>query len=185
MASRALTTRRPVGLDRALARDLAIAAATGLGVALAKRYLDFHLGIPGHSGLFWVAALLLGASQGRAGTGVAAGIAVGAWGVPLGLGHSIGYNMALYASAGGALDALRLTRWLSVERLPGAIVAGTSMHLAKLAYITTYASATGLVKHFHLLGFAPTAFNHALFGAGAGILAWAALRATRRRARPR
>ncbi|MEZ4502519.1 MAG: hypothetical protein R3C39_07830 [Dehalococcoidia bacterium] len=180
MNSGVLTRRGTAALDRALARDLAIAAATGLGVVAAKHFLDFGIGVPGHAGLSWVAVLLFGASRGRAGTGVASGIAVGLWGVPLGLGHSMGYNMALYATAGGVLDAWRLTRLISPERFLGAVIAGTSMHLAKLAYITSYASATGLVKHFHVVGFLPTAFNHALFGAGAGILAWLALRATHR-----
>jgi hypothetical protein len=185
LTSPTAVARRPGALSRPLARDLAIALGTGLAVALAKRYLDFHLGVPGHSGLFWVAVLLAGASRGRAGTGVAAGAAVGLWGIPAGLGHSAGYNMALYASAGAALDAMRLARWMPVERLAGAVVAGTAMHLAKLAFIVMYASATGLVKHIHLLGLAPTAFNHVLFGAGAGVLAWAALRASKARRSPR
>lgn len=178
MATRELGLFPPRAAGRELARDLAIAAATGLGVAVAKRYLDFHLGVPGHSGLFWVAALLVGASAGRVGTGVAAGAMVGLWGVPVGLGHSAGYNAALYASAGGAFDLARLAR-ISTAGLPGAVAAGALTHVAKLGFVVGYAAAIGMVKHFHVVGFVPTSFNHVLFGAGAGVLAWAAIRGAR------
>lgn len=43
-------------------------------MALAKRFFDFHLGIPGHSGVGWVAVMLAGSAMGRPSVRVVAGL---------------------------------------------------------------------------------------------------------------
>ena len=171
----------PLARVRPIARDLLIALVTGLAVA--KRVFDFHLGIPGHSGVLWIAVLLAGGASGRKGTGLAAGLAVGLWGVPLGLGHSMGYNALLYGSAGAALDLYRLWQPLRLSNPLGAAAAGLAMHVAKLGYVVTYAGMIGMVKNIHLFGFGPVALNHAIFGVAGGLLGWTMLRVARSRRR--
>ena len=84
---------------------LFLAVFIGLLAALAKKYLDFHLGLPGHAGVGWIAVLTVGhLVNPRRGMVVAAGLSMAVWGVPIGLGHSFGYNAALYGSAAAALD---------------------------------------------------------------------------------
>ena len=53
--NRQITTR-----NRSLVLDCALAVAIGLVAALAKRHLDFELGIPGHAGVGWISVLILG-----------------------------------------------------------------------------------------------------------------------------
>ena len=176
-----LQTSRPLAGAHPLARELALAILTGLGVALAKRFFDFQLGIPGHSGVGWVAVMVAGSAMGRPGVGVVAGLSVGLWGVPVGLGHSMGYNALLYATAGAAVDVVRWLRMVRLSNPLGAAFAGFAIHMAKFGYIVTYAGAIGMVKNFHLLGLAPSAFNHALFGVAGGLAGWAMLWVARRR----
>lgn len=175
--------RHPLARYRPVARDLLLVLATGLGMALAKRLFDFHLGIPGHGGVGWIAVLIAGSAAGRPGVAVAAGLSAGLWGVPVGLGHSMGYNMLLYGTAGAALDLVRMARplRLTLSNPIGAAAAGMAVHMAKLGYIVSYAGAIGMLKNFHLLGLGPTAFNHALFGIAGGLIGWVMIRAARAR----
>ncbi|MEE8338463.1 MAG: hypothetical protein V3R95_10400 [Dehalococcoidia bacterium] len=174
-----LTTSRPFTVTRPLARDLLVALGTGLGVAMAKLLFDFHLGIPGHGGVGWVAVLIAGSAFGRPGVGAAAGLSVGLWGLPLGLGHSMGYNALLYASAGAALDFVRLARPLRLSNPIGAATAGLAVHMTKLGFIVVYAGSLGMIKNIHFFGLGPVALNHALFGIAGGLLGWVAIRAAR------
>ena len=68
--------------------DVGLALLTGFGMALAKRTLDFSLGIPGHAGTFWIAVLIAGSmGNRRRGMATLAGASVAVWAVPLGLHH--------------------------------------------------------------------------------------------------
>jgi hypothetical protein len=179
-----LTTSRPFTVTRPLTRDLLIALGIGLGVAMAKLLFDFHLGIAGHAGVGWIAVLVAGSAFGRPGVGAAAGLSVGLWGVPVGLGHSMGYNALLYASAGAALDLVRIVRPLRLSNPLSnpiaAATAGLAVHMTKLGFVVVYAGSIGMVKHIHLTGLAPVALNHAIFGVAGGLLGWAAIRTARR-----
>ncbi|MCL5264666.1 MAG: hypothetical protein M1343_05660 [Chloroflexi bacterium] len=51
-------------------------AAWGCLIAAGRTYLDFHLGIPGHTGILWIALLIGGklvVRRGGSGLGVSAG----------------------------------------------------------------------------------------------------------------
>lgn len=153
--------------------DLALAVMIGLVAALAKRYLDFHLGIPGHAGVGWIAVLVSGRLlTGRTGMATVAGLSMGLWGAPLGLGHSVGYNMMLYGLAGSLLDSGTLIR-LPMHRVWGAAVAGVTIHLAKFGYVFANAWISDILRRVEVFGFLGALANHLVFGAAGGALGWA------------
>jgi hypothetical protein len=165
--------------QRGLLVDIGIALGTGLGMAVAKLYLDFSLGIPGHAGTFWIAVLVVGAMLNRrAGMTALAGASVGMWGVPLGLGHAALYNVELYGAAGVTLEILMRLR-LPVGTLVGAMIGGALAHAAKFGFVFGSAASSGIVKHFELFGVLPALRNHVLFGLLGGAIAWGIVNASR------
>jgi hypothetical protein len=152
--------------------DLLVAVAIGLVAAVAKRYLDFHLGIPGHAGVGWIAVLVSGRLfNSRAGMATVAGLSMGLWAVPVGLGHSLGYNLLLYGLAGGLLDSGALLR-LPLHRVWGAALAGTLVHLAKYGFVFANAWISHIVRRVEVFGFLAALANHLLFGAAGGLVGW-------------
>ncbi len=186
MSTIARTRINPLAAEeRPLAFDVGVALLTGLGIALAKRTLDFHLGVPGHAGASWIAVLVLGALVNRRpGMTLLAGASAGGWGVPLGLHQSALYNAELFGSAAAAIDILMALR-LPIATMIGAAVAGALAHATKFAFIYVYASGTGVVKHFEVYGVTTALRNHLLFGVVGGLIAWAVFNAARSAAEAR
>lgn len=164
---------------RSILLDVSLAVAIGLAGALAKRYLDFSLGIPGHAGVGWIGVLVLGRLlHGRGGMATIAGLSMGLWGVPIGLGHSLGYNMLLYGMAGALLDSGRLLR-LPLNRAWGAALAGAIVHIAKYGFIFANAWISEILRRVEVFGFVAALANHVVFGAAGGLLGWAIWRSGR------
>lgn len=156
-----------------------IAILTGFVAALAKRYLDFSLGIPGHAGVGWISVLVAGRlANGRAGMATIAGISMGVWSMPVGINHSMAYNTVLYGMAGALLDSGVMLR-LPLQRFWGAMVAGTIVHLAKFAYIFANAWMSDMVRRVEIYGLMRSLVNHVVFGALGGLLGWALWKAGR------
>jgi hypothetical protein len=175
LAPTSATRHRSPATDIAI--SIVIALATGLVAALAKRYLDFHLGIPGHAGVGWIAVLVSGRLiNGRAGMATVAGLSMGLWGVPVGLGHSLAYNMMLYGMAGALLDSGTMVR-LPLHRAWGAGFAGIIVHVAKFGVIIGHAWVSGILRRVEIYGFMRAFGNHIAFGALGGVLGWALWRA--------
>jgi hypothetical protein len=152
--------------------DLLIALAIGFVATLAKRYLDFHLGVPGHAGVGWISVLVAGQLMyGRPPMAVVAGLSMGVWGVPLDLNHSIGYNMALYGLAGGLLDS-RVLVGVTLHKVWGAALAGTAIHLAKFGFVFTFAWISLTVRNVEISGLVAAMTNHVLFGIAGGLFGW-------------
>ncbi len=164
---------------RRLLGDLGVAVVIGLAGALAKKHLDFHLGIPGHAGVGWIAVLIFGRLVNRR-TGMAAiaGISMGLWSVPVGLGHSLGYNLALYGSVAALLDLPGLRR-LTGARLFGAATAGVLVHVAKFVFVLINVWLSGTVRRVELYGLSSALVNHVAFGAAGGLAGWGLWRAGR------
>ena len=157
---------------RPLLADISIALIVGLLAALAKRHLDFHLGVPGHAGVGWIAALVAGRLVNeRPGMATLAGASMAVWGVPVGLGHSLGYNLMLYGLAGSLLDSGLLLR-LPLRRPWGATAAGTVVHLAKYRFVFANAWVSDILKRVEVFGFLAALANHVIFGAAGGLLGW-------------
>ena len=166
--ARSSSTRR-----RSAAADVALAVAIGLVAALAKRYLDFSLGIPGHAGVGWIAVLVSGRLlNSRPGMATVAGLSMGLLAVPVGIGHSLGYNVLLYGMAGALLDSGALLR-LPLHRPWGAMLAGTAVHLAKFGFIFVNAWVSDILRRVEVFGFLAALVNHVAFGAAGGLLGWA------------
>jgi hypothetical protein len=164
------TRRRP------LYRDVLLALAIGFVATVTKRYLDFHLGIPGHAGVGWIATLVLGKIiNPRLGMATLAGVSMGVWGIPLGLNHTLGYNAMLYGLAAATLDTPLIGR-LPLRRAWGAGVAGIGVHLGKFAFVFANAWLSGIIRRVAAFGFAAALGNHILFGAAGGVLGWAVWR---------
>jgi hypothetical protein len=178
---RRTATRRPLYVD------VLLALAVGFVATLAKRYLDFSLGIPGHAGVGWIAALVLGRIVNpRRGMAALAGVSMGFWGVPLGLDHTVTYNTMLYGFSAGLLDMPLVTR-LPLRRPWGAAVAGVIVHLGKYGFVLINAWVSGIVRRVVVFGLVAALGNHVLFGALGGVLGWAVWRSgstLARRVRP-
>jgi len=167
-----LAPRRQVS-QRSPVAAIAIAVAIGLAAALAKRYLDFSLGIPGHAGVGWIAVLVSGRLiNGGPGMATVAGISMGLWGVPVGLDHSVAYNVTLYGMAGALLDSGTLLK-LPLHRAWGAMLAGVIVHLAKFGFIFANAWMADMIRRVEIYGFVRALGNHVVFGAAGGLLGWA------------
>jgi hypothetical protein len=151
---------------------VAIAVAVGLVAALAKRYLDFSLGIPGHAGVGWIAVLVCGRlANGRHGMATIAGLSMGVWGVLIGLDHSMVYNTTLYGMAGALLDSGVMLR-LPLRHAWGAVTAGVIVHLAKFGFIFANAWMADMIRRVEIYGFLRSLVNHVIFGAAGGLFGW-------------
>lgn len=167
---------RPTATRRPLYVDVLLALAVGFVAALAKRYLDFSLGIPGHAGVGWIAALVFGRIiNPRRGMAALAGVSMGLWGIPLELGHTVAYNTLLYGFSAGLLDTPLVAR-LPLRRPWGAAVAGMIVHLGKFGFVFINAWVSGIVRRVVVFGLAAALGNHVLFGALGGVLGWAVWR---------
>jgi len=106
---------------------------------------------------------------------------MGVWGVPLGISHSMGYNVALFTLAAATLEGTRQT--LPVHRLYGATASGVVVHTVKYGYVLLAAWLSGMLRDIEIYGFLAGLRNHIVFGLAGGIVAWASLRAGRSLAR--
>ena len=177
MGSRPTTrTESREATARSLAVAVAIAVATGLAMALAKRYLDWSLGIPGHGGVGWIAALITGTSLNpRRGMATVAGAAMAFWAVPVGLNHTLAYNLALYTSAAALLDGVRWLR-LPTRFAAGAALAGAAVHVFKFGFVFGNALLASTLRNVQAYGFLAALRNHVIFGLMGGLLGWALLK---------
>lgn len=122
--------------------------------------------------------LLLVGSRGlvrRDGAATLVGVSTALWGVPLGLGHSLPYNLALYATAGLALDVLVRVFRLNLAHPLGGLLGGVLAHAAKFGFTLGYSSLFGVLKHFSVVGTLTALEYHLLFGAAGGLAAGLAL----------
>lgn len=148
----------------------------GGAIALTRRYAGLHLGVPGHTGLLWM--LLLVGSRAlvrRDGAATLVGASTALWSVPLGIGQGLPYNLALYATAGLALDILVRVFRLNLAHPVGGSLGGALAHAAKFGFTLGYSSLFGVLKHFSVVGALTALEYHLLFGAAGGLAAGLAL----------
>jgi hypothetical protein len=136
------------------------------------------MGIPGSSGVYWLTAMIIGRSVTRwDGAGFLTGVGVAAWGIPIGLEHTFGYNVALYGCAGLLMDIVSRLPKIDIRHPVGAILCGFTAHMAKFGFIVYAALATSVTKHFLIVGLLNSALLHAAFGIAAGLLGWGLVKA--------
>ena len=165
---------REVDRNSLLKTLLAILAIVGTGlIAAIGKKATMDLGIPGHSALLWLGAMLAGrAIIKRDGAGFAIGIMTGVWAVPVGLNHSMIQNMALYGLVGAVLDLVMKIRFFSDYSALSLIIAGGAAHMVKFVFIIVRATLSVTFKNFLVVGVVNSAILHLIFGLTAGLAAF-------------
>ena len=153
------------------ARFLAAVSAFGAAAVLARHFLGFHLGIPGHAGVGWMAVLVFGyLANRRRGAGTAIGLSSAALSVPLGYGHSFGLTLLTFGAAGVLLDLVFVLPLVRRNTLIGSAIGGAAAHLAKFGLVSGSVLMGGAVKNVAIIGLGIGALNHLLFGLVGGLL---------------
>lgn len=160
-----------------LAAQVLFLVFVGGMVAASRRYVDLHLGVPGHTGVLWMFLMVLGyGAVKRPGAGLVMGCSAALWGEVFGLSHGLPYNLLLYGAPGLTMDvAARLFRSDLAHPL-ASTVAGAAAHSAKYLFVVAYAMALGLPANLLTMGIARGLGYHVLFGAVGGLLGGLALR---------
>jgi hypothetical protein len=152
-------------------RFLVAVSAFGATAVLARRFLGFHLGIPGHAGVGWMAVLVFGyLATKRRGAGTAIGLSSAALSVPLGYGHSFGLTLLTFGAAGVLLDLVFVLPLVRRNSLVGAAIGGAVAHMAKFGVVSGSVLIGGAVKNVALIGLGIGALNHLLFGLVGGFI---------------
>lgn len=165
--------------------QLAFLVIMGGLVAVARRYVNLGIGVPGHTGVLWMFLLVYGRGQvNRHGAGALIGISAALWGVPLGLKQTLAYNALLYTSVGVAADMVAAIPAVRLWSPLGGLLAGAIAHSAKYGFILVHAKALALPKKFLLVGVLESFGLHLAFGAlgglAAGVVLWMMARRGRR-----
>jgi hypothetical protein len=150
-------------------------------IVVAKIALRLPLQLPGHSGIFWMAIVLVAAGVvPKRGAPSLVGLTSGIIAAFLGMGDLGALDTFLsYTAVGIATD---LALWLlgSPENLVVATLAGTLGHLGKFLVKWGLASVAGAPVGFVALGLARSLAGYVVFGALGGLLGGLTLAALRR-----
>jgi len=151
-------------------------------IVVAKIALRLPLQLPGHSGIFWMAIMIVGAGVvHKPGAASLVGLTSGLIAAFLGLGDFGALNTFLsYTAVGLGTD---LALWLlggNPENLIVATLAATFGHLGKFLVKWGLGVVTGAPVGFIALGLLRAVIGYIIFGALGGLLGALTLRALRR-----
>jgi len=151
-------------------------------VVVAKIALRTPLQLTGHSGIFWMAIIIVGSRVvPKVGAASLIGITSGLLASFLGLGDFGALNTFLsYAMVGIASDAMLLLLRSDTDNLAVAIIVGTFGHLGKFLTKWLFGIISGAPIGFVALGLLRAIIGYILFGAIGGILGWVTLKALKR-----
>jgi len=155
----------------------------GALLVVAKIALKLPLQLPGHSGLFWMAIIVVAARVvPRPGAASLVGLTSGLLAAFLGLGDFGALDTFLsYTLAGVGTDlALLLMGGPQTENLIVLTLAGALGHLAKFLVKWVMGMISGAPLGFVALGLAWTLVNYIVFGALGGLLGGLTIRALRK-----
>jgi len=146
----------------------------GMGVATAYgKKLHPSMGIPGSSAVWWLMPMMVGKiAVRRDGAGLLMGSTVALCTIPIGLEHTMVYNLGLYGITGLVLDMFPHLPKANIRNPFGAIACGTLAHMVKFGFILTAALTSSVTKHFLIVGILESAGLHLAFGAAAGLVGW-------------
>jgi len=146
----------------------------GMGVATAYgKKLHPSMGIPGSSAVWWLAPMMAGKiAVRRDGSGVLMGATVAMCTIPIGLEHTMVYNLGLYGATGLVLDMFPHIPGVNIRNAFGAIACGILAHMVKFGFILSAALSSSVIKHFLIVGTLESAGLHLAFGAAAGLVGW-------------
>lgn len=152
-------------------RELVLLALIAGLLVLSKGLFRISIHVPGHTGIFWMALLVI--AKGivrRNGAGTLVGVVSGLLAVMLVPGQEGIFTWIKYAAPGIALDFLGMALPGGFAKPAQAAVMGALGNLAKLAAGYLLAVALGLPASFIVLGLGLSAVSHAAFGAAGGAL---------------
>ncbi len=152
-------------------RELVLIALVAGLIVLSKSLFRISIHVPGHSGLFWMALLIV--ARGvvrRPGAATAVGLVSGLLAVMLVPGQEGIFTWVKYVAPGLALDMMALVLPTGFHHPVQAAVMGALGNLGKLAAGYLLAVALGLPSGFIALGLGLAAVSHAAFGAAGGAL---------------
>ena len=151
-------------------------------VVVAKIALRTPLQLSGHSGLFWMAIIIVGSKVvPKPGAASLIGITSGLLASFLGLGDFGALNTFLsYAMVGFISDAILLLLRGNTENLVVAMLVGIFGHLGKFLTKWLFGMITGAPIGFVALGLARAMISYIVFGALGAVLGWLTLKALRR-----
>jgi hypothetical protein len=161
--------------------ELILLALFSALVVVAKISLRLPLQMPGHSGLFWMAIVIVAAGVvPKRGAVSLVGLTSGILAAFLGMGDLGALDTLLsYTAIGIGVD---LALWLlrNPASIPVAMLAGALGHMAKLGVKWALSTLTGAPVGFVALGLAWSMVNYVLFGALGGLLGALTLKALRK-----
>jgi hypothetical protein len=151
-------------------------------IVVAKIALRLPLQLPGHSGIFWMAIVIVAAGiVNRVGAASLVGLTSGIIAAFLGMGDFGALNTFLsYTMVGVGTDLALLFLGRNPENLVVAMVAATFGHFGKFLVKWGLGVLTGAPVGFVALGLARAMIGYLVFGALGGLLGALTLRALRR-----
>lgn len=151
-------------------------------VVVAKIALRLPLQLPGHSGIFWMAIIIVAAGVvPKRGAASLVGLTSGIIAAFLGMGDFGALNTFLsYTMVGVGTDLALLLLGGNPENLVVAALAGTLGHLGKFLVKWGLATLAGAPVGFVALGLIRAVVGYIIFGALGGLLGALTLRALRR-----
>jgi hypothetical protein len=150
-------------------------------VVVAKIALRLPLQLPGHSGIFWMALIVVAAGVvPRRGAASLVGVTSGILASFLGMGDFGALNTFLSYTAVGLGTDLMLLLLGSPENLVVATLAATVGHFCKFVVKWSLGAITGAPVGFVALGLARAILGYVVFGALGGLLGGLTLAALRK-----
>ncbi|MBN2554880.1 MAG: hypothetical protein JXA97_02985 [Anaerolineales bacterium] len=161
--------------------ELILLALLSALIVVAKIALRFPITLSGHSGIFWMAIMMVGAGvvpkRGAASViGITSGLIAGF----LGLGDYGALNTFISYTMVGVGTDLALLLLGDPAHMIAAPVAAAIGHLGKLLFKWFFGVVTGTPVGFIALGLAKAILGYIIFGALGGLLGALTLRALRR-----
>jgi ABC-type thiamin/hydroxymethylpyrimidine transport system permease subunit len=151
-------------------------------IVVAKIALRTPLQLSGHSGVFWMAIIIVGARVvPKPGAASLIGVTSGILAAFLGLGDFGALDTFLsYAIVGIASDGILLLLQGDTDNLIVAIIVGIFGHIGKFLVKWLFGFITGAPIGFVALGLLRAVLGYIIFGALGGVLGWATLKALKR-----
>jgi hypothetical protein len=151
-------------------------------VVVAKIALRTPLQLPGHSGIFWMAIIIVGARVvPKVGASSIIGITSGLLASFMGLGDFGALNTFLsYAMVGVLSDLILLILGGNTENLIVAIIVGIFGHMGKFLTKWLFGIISGAPVGFVALGLLRAILGYIIFGAIGSVLGWVTLKALQR-----
>jgi ABC-type thiamin/hydroxymethylpyrimidine transport system permease subunit len=151
-------------------------------VVVAKIALRMPFQLPGHSGIFWMAIIIVGAKVvPKPGAASIIGVTSGLLASFLGLGDFGALNTFLsYTAVGVASDLILWFLHGDPENLVVAVLVGILGHLGKFLVKWLFGILSGAPVGFVALGLIRSIIGYVVFGALGGLLGWITLKALRK-----